>query len=81
MLPKLWDFLKKMYKINQEKKKHEYKGEVEVAGYDIIQEEEDNTRRIGRLQDKYELEYMKQHQDDDDEEEEDDYHNNEYLIC
>ena len=70
-----------MYKINKEKKKHEYKGEVKVSSYDHMQEEEAYTRRIGRLQDQKELEYLKLHPDDEEEEEEDEYNHNKFLLC
>ncbi len=71
---KVLHFFKKMHKINEQKKKHEYKGEVEVANYDIIQEEEEITRRIGKIEDEIEKKYNKEHPDEEEEEEDDDYY-------
>ena len=56
------------------KKKNEVKGDIEVANYDTIQEEEDRTRRIGRQED-YEalIENRRLEEDEEEEEDEDDY--------
>ena len=80
--PDALGFFEDMYKINKEKKKHEYKGEVKVSSYGRIQEEEAYSRKMGRLQDQKELEYLKLHpENEEEEEEEDEYHHNKFLLC
>ena len=64
-------FFKNMKKIREIQKKNEYAGDVEVANYDTIQEEEDYTRRVGKREDEEELKKIKA--EEEEEEEEEDY--------
>ena len=66
-----------MYYIASKIIKNEVKGDIEVANYDTIQEEEDRTRRIGRQEDLQALienrKREENEEEDEEEEEEDEY--------
>ena len=55
------------------KKKNEVKGDIEVANYDTIQEEEERTRRIGKQEDFEALIENRRLEENEEDEDEDDY--------
>ena len=55
------------------RKKYEAKGDIEVANYDTIQEEEDRTRRIGRQEDLEALIENRRLEENEEDEDDDDY--------
>ena len=68
------DFFKSMKTKKELQKKHEPKGDIEVADLETIEREEENTRRIGKREDYEAMLYNKEHGDDeDDEDDEEDY--------
>jgi len=64
-------FFKKIKKVKEIQKKNEFVGDVEVANYDTIQEEEEFTRKVGKKEDEEELKKIRAAEEE--EEDEDDY--------
>ena len=56
-----------MKKVKDIQKKNEYVGDVEVANYDTIQDEEEFTRRVGKKEDEEELKKIRAEEDEEEE--------------